>query len=380
MSARRRAALLVAAALSSAAVVAPGHAAPGARIEQVTRSATGGPTNGSPGVPEISADGRWVVFSSGADNIVPPDQNNEYDIFLLDRRTGRVRNLTPGADGTSDAPRISADGRRVVFVSLADNLVPGSADPAVATHTFVWTRGAGVRQVDVAVDGGAPDAASGSPDISADGRVVVFTSRATDLTTRAVTPHQAVYRTDLDRGTTAALDARSTIDAAYPSVDADGDRVAYNDVEDVLLWRRGQPRRNLTPGPAVGGLLPSISASGNEVAYQDADGVWFVDVRRGRTRPVTAGAAGNAAISDDGRFVTFNADTDLVPGDTNNAPDAYRWAAAGNGLLRLSGSAAPASGFGRLSRDGSLVVFVSDDLLVPGDTNQFRDVFLRRLG
>lgn len=381
MSARRIAGLLVAGALAAGALAAPAEAVEPPKFERVSRAAGGGQTNGAPGAPDISADGRWVVFASGADNITPPDANNEYDVFLVDRRTGQVRNLTAGANGASDAPRISADGRRVVFVSLADNLVPGSADPAVATHTFVWTRGSGaIRQVDVDVAGAAPDAGSSSPDLSADGKVVVFTSRATDLVPGTVTAYQHVYRRDLAAGTTAALEPGSSADASYPSVDADGNRVAYSSLEDVLLWRPGAQPRILTPALAAAAEQPSISAAGDRVALRATDGIHLVDVRTGRTRLLARGPATAPAISDDGKHVTFNADRDLLPGDTNQQTDVYRWSVAKNRVVRISGGARPGSGFARPTRDGALVVFVSDDRLLPGDTNQFRDVFVRRLG
>ena len=371
---------MLAAALTTALAEAPTHAAP-ARFELISRAANGGPTNGSPGLPDISADGRWVVYSSGASNIVRSDTNNAFDVFLLDRRTGRVRNLTIGGNGNSDAPRISADGRRVVFTSLADNLVQSSADPSTSTHVFVWTRGTGaVRQVDVAAGGGAPSAASASPDISADGQVVVFTSRAGDLVGAPVTPFQHVYRRDLGSGTTTALEGSSTSDATFPSVDADGDRVAYTAADDVLLWRKGRPALNLTPAVGQDGTTPSVSAAGDRVAFANFDGIHVVDVRTLTPRLVGPGPADSPAISDDGNHVTFNADSDLVPGDDNQVTDAYRWSASANRVVRISGSRPPGSGFPRPSRDGSLVVFLSDDLLVPGDTNQFRDGFVRRPG
>jgi Tol biopolymer transport system component len=380
MRARRSATALLTAALATGLLATSAHSAARPKIDKVSRAANGGQTNGSPGAADISADGRWVVFASGASNIVRSDTNNEYDVFLFDRRTGRVRNLTAGGDGASDAPRISADGRRVVFVSLADNLVQASADPTASSHTFVWTRGGGIEQVDVAADGGAPNAASLSPDISADGKVVVFASRATDLASGPVTQFLHVYRRALAAGTIVALEGSSASDATAPSIDADGDRVAFSSLDDVLLWRRGQPIRNLTPTPGIDGDRPSISGDGKQVAFENADGVQLVDVKSRRVRPVAGGSSSAAVISDDGKHITFDAEVDLVLGDDNQVADAYVWSATTNRVTRLSGGAAAGSGLPRPSRDGSLVVFVSDDLLVEGDTNKFRDVFVRRLG
>ena len=79
--------------------------------------------------PSVSANGRFVAFSSGASNLVPGDTNDAYDVFVRDRHTGTTRRVSLGPDsvqGNSDSyrPAISADGRFVDFESEADNLVP----------------------------------------------------------------------------------------------------------------------------------------------------------------------------------------------------------------------------------------------------------------
>ena len=79
---------------------------------------------------KISAEGRYVALWSRASNLVPHDTNNADDIFVHDCKTGqteRVSVSTSGAqaDGASALPSISADGRFVVFASGATNLVPG---------------------------------------------------------------------------------------------------------------------------------------------------------------------------------------------------------------------------------------------------------------
>jgi Tol biopolymer transport system component len=83
--------------------------------------------------PSISADGRYVAFSSWASNLVPGDTNGVRDIFVHDRVTGQTTRVSVASDGTegnghSDLPSISADGRYVAFASEASNLVPGDTN------------------------------------------------------------------------------------------------------------------------------------------------------------------------------------------------------------------------------------------------------------
>jgi hypothetical protein len=83
--------------------------------------------------PAISADGRFVAFWSAADNLVPGDTNGTVDVFVHDRKTGTTKRVSvdsAGNQGNSDSydPAISADGRFVAFSSWANNLVPGDSN------------------------------------------------------------------------------------------------------------------------------------------------------------------------------------------------------------------------------------------------------------
>jgi WD40-like Beta Propeller Repeat len=83
------------------------------------------------GGPSISADGRYVAFDSEATNLVKGDTNNTADVFVRDRLTGTTERVSVASDGAQanaggTEPGISGDGRFVAFVSVSDNLVPGS--------------------------------------------------------------------------------------------------------------------------------------------------------------------------------------------------------------------------------------------------------------
>lgn len=97
-------------------------------VTRVSVTSTGAPANGASwSTTGISAEGRWVVFSSGASNLVATDTNAARDIFLFDRESGSARRVveSPEANNGSTAPFISNDGRVVVFASQATNLVLG---------------------------------------------------------------------------------------------------------------------------------------------------------------------------------------------------------------------------------------------------------------
>ncbi|PYS74681.1 MAG: hypothetical protein DMF69_01090, partial [Acidobacteria bacterium] len=81
----------------------------------------------------ISADCRYVVFESSANDLVGGDTNNRTDVFVRDRRTGTTTLVSRASDGTlADAQSfdgsISSDGRYVVFSSNATNLAPNDTN------------------------------------------------------------------------------------------------------------------------------------------------------------------------------------------------------------------------------------------------------------
>src|SRR5687768_7377430 len=85
----------------------------------------------------ISADGRFVAFTSDATNLVPGDTNKATDVFVRDRQTGKTERVSVGLGGVEGAGysgvnglALSADGRFVAFQSGASNLVPGDTNDA----------------------------------------------------------------------------------------------------------------------------------------------------------------------------------------------------------------------------------------------------------
>ncbi|MHB8842964.1 MAG: TolB family protein, partial [Candidatus Aquicultor sp.] len=169
-----------------AGLVSSANAATAGRTERVSVSSIGEQGNSASGGESaflsVSDDGRYAAFASAAGNLVPEDTNNSWDIFVRDRIKGEtervnVTNSGGQANGYSFDAATSADGRFVAFSSDANNLVEG--DNNNSTDIFVRDRVAGTTErVSVSSLGGEATGWCGNARISADGRYVVFVSGA----------------------------------------------------------------------------------------------------------------------------------------------------------------------------------------------------------
>jgi tricorn protease-like protein len=343
------------------------------KTRRVSVRSNGTQGNGPSSIPDISNSGRFVVFLSSASNLVPGDSNGVADIFVRDRKkdkTSRVSTRSNGgqANGASNFPKISADGRFVTFESAATNLVSGDSNGL--TDIFVKDRKSGkTRRVSVRSNGAQPNATSSFADISSNGRYVTFTSSATNLVA--------------------------------------GDTNAAGDV--FLHDRNNKKTKRVSIGAAGEGngasLLSSVSNKG-QVAFAslatnlvggDTNATIDVFVRNtpaNNTRRVsisTAGVQGNSGspttwsphISASGRYVAFESNATNFANDTNAAGDVFVRDRKQNKTRRVSvrfdGSQANASSFiANVTNDGKFVTFLSTATnLVGGDTNGASDIFLR---
>ncbi len=171
---------------------------------RVSTSSNGAQANDKSEDPAISSNGRFVVFSSEASNLVTGDTNSEDDVFIKDTQTGiltRVSTSSSGAQGNgeSEDPSVSADGRYVVFESEASNLVAG--DTNAATDIFLKDMQTGaLTRISTTSDGAQANGASGDATISADGRLVAFRSSASNLFAGDTNNSPDVFVKDLQTG------------------------------------------------------------------------------------------------------------------------------------------------------------------------------------
>ncbi len=172
-------------ALFISATLTPAAAQSYTGSEIISVSSEGSLGNDWSSNPTVSGDGRFVAFLSAADNLVPIDINAVTDVFVHDRLTGtteRVSISTTGqqANAAAELPMISADGRVVVFQSTASNLVPG--DEVIQSDIYTHDRLTGITErISVNDRGERGDGPSSTPSISADGRYIAFQSEASNL-------------------------------------------------------------------------------------------------------------------------------------------------------------------------------------------------------
>jgi TolB protein len=153
-------------------------------MRRVNVSTTGAQADALTVSPTMSADGRFVAFTSEA-ALVPGDTNGMADVFLRDLRTGTTVRVSLAADGGQAAggsygPMIGADGRHVVFSSDAANLVPGDTNGVTDVFLRDLRTGTTVR-ASLAAGGGQANGASNDGVLTRDGRSVAFASAATNL-------------------------------------------------------------------------------------------------------------------------------------------------------------------------------------------------------
>jgi Tol biopolymer transport system component len=399
---------------------------------------TTGAQNGALGSfhPTISGGGRLVVFVSAARHLVPRDTNHHPDVFLRDlvsHTTQRV-SLTASdreVDGASGNGLIAADGRFVAFQTGATNLLPHGRPDANGhfDDVFIRDRQRGTtrlisrNQHNMQGTGGAT-----LWDISATGRYVLFSTTSHNYfplnTIGGGVSAEALYLRDVARKRTVWIPGSLSTDFVLSGQVSDSGRyVAFSaasrgqPLRNVLLDRRTRRKTHLTctvvPCRSLG--VDDLSPSGRYVT--------MTTFNKSRARHVilydhgtrseslvsvdTNGVPGNdtsigSYISGGGRFVIYaSVSTNLVPGDTNNAWDIFRWNRTTGAVSRVdltAGGGQIPTGIGTgdnlpcqqdpslflgffglaISRDGSVVAFTTaDGSVVAGDTNGACDVFAR---
>jgi Tol biopolymer transport system component len=408
-------------ALPAAATVA------GPRTDLVSRAPGphGAAGDGNSSSPSISADGRYVAFASKATNLSDADRNGTVDIFVRDMKTGAVT-LVSRADGTNGAaadqssfePDISADGRYVAFTSFASNLGAPAGPTSFPDEVYVRDLVAGTTILASRATGvaGTVSTDAGEPALSADGRHVAWTDGGS-LAPADTNDTLDIYVRDLDTQTTELVSrptnpaASSSGRSAGPAISADGRYVSFlsddnmgtvdgdppgSTTQDIFVRDRVTSTTTLVsvPGPGSRGCepdYPTIASSGRYVAYE-CNQIWVRDLVAGTTTKATrtigvSGPGDPASITPDGRYLAFvsnyRQDSPLVIGggkevfvrDLQQGVTVNASRGNGIGLLGDTSSVAPS-----ISADGRFVAFASFSRdFSPIDGDRTNDVWRRRL-
>jgi hypothetical protein len=323
----------------------------------------------------VSDDGRFAAFTSSASNLAVNDTNGTDDVFLHDRLTGQttivsVSSSGAQANGPSWIEDMTPDARFVVFMSQATNL--SAADTDSRFDVYVRDRLAGTTElVSTNPSGVAGNGDSGWANITPDGRWVAFMSYASDLVPGDTNGWNDVFVHDRTTGATSRVSVNS---AGVESNNDNGDVPSISaDGRIVCFWSYGT---NLVPGDL----------------NQCAD-VFVHDNLLGTTALVSISSSGAAAdstsetfghaLSADGHYAVFTSwATDIVPGDTNQHRDSFLRDLLAGTTTRIS------MGVGGAQADeDSMAAAITPDAryavlvgwatnLVPGDTNGAADIFV----
>lgn len=261
-----------------------------------------------------STDGRSLAYASEADNLVTGDTNSFRDIFVRDLATGTntLVSAAPGgasANSLSFEPGISGDGRWVAFTSSAKNLVAG--DTNAATDVFVRDLQTGITALaSVSFTGTGPgNKASFSPALSADGRWLLFRSLATDLVIGVTSGTENLFLRDLQSGATRALTVSGVTNAAmtpHGRFVAFVGRIAGSSSFYLYVWDTSVSDRMFT-NSTLGLLTVAISPDGNRVAGVTATQLLIADRAAGTSGVVATLPVGSRTVprfSADGRWLT----------------------------------------------------------------------------
>ncbi|PTL75089.1 PD40 domain-containing protein [Vitiosangium sp. GDMCC 1.1324] len=279
-------------------------------LTRVSVSATGAQVNGNSYYPHISPNGRYVTFTSSASNLVTGDTNNYEDVFVKDLQTGAVRRIMGSAqpNGASMLSSVTSNGS-VVFRSNASNLVSGDTNARMDVFFFDAAT-LSLSRVNVTSWGGqvtpSTSSVSDTPRVSDNGRYVVFSSSAPDLVSGDTNGWDDIFVRDRVAGTTTRVNTSSegyeatNGSSRTPYISADGTQVMFHS----YAW-------NLAPGGR--GVFVKTLATG---ALARVDVAWDGSLP-------SVGGDYAAASTDFQNVVFYSPATNIVQGDTNAQADIF---------------------------------------------------------
>ncbi len=336
-----------------------------ANLRLVSISTGGTQSNGMSWWSAVSADGRYIAFSSEASNLVAGDTNQLQDIFLRDQLTSQTSRVSISSGGDqayleSGFPDISADGRYIVFHSAASNLVPDDLNGSI--DIFLYDQLSGQTSLISKSSAGAHgNSDSRYPSISSNGRYVVFQSTATNLVEADNNGVEDVFLVDLQTSETVCVSvssggAQGNQWSDQASISPEGNYVAFRSYAS-----------NLVP------------VDSNDFCDTDQDGdftdncpdIFLHSLLTGETVIISVtsgGVQGNnwsgwPVVSSNGNFIAFKSwAEDLVPGDINAWSDIFLRNVRSGETTRISISTAGLEGncysdFPAISADGRYITY-----------------------
>lgn len=262
--------------------------------------------NGDSVLPWISSDGRFILFSSHATDLVTND--NGYigqNVFLCDRSNNTVTlvsvnyNGTGGANSTSFGGQVSTNGRYALFVSDATDLLPGDTNNFSQVYVRDLQSATNIL-VSVATDGTFGYGSSSDPVMTPDGRWVAFVSSATNLAANVTNGIMNLFLRDIANGITTQVTAGSSgvnTTVSSPVITPDGRYIAFASSATGMV--AGVLRYNQTEIYRYDSLLNKMTwASTN--AGLTVSNLLHLYVSTYYTMP-----SSHPVISDDGRYVAF---------------------------------------------------------------------------
>ncbi len=266
--------------------------------------------------PKISNNGRYVVFESYADNLVSGDTNYTKDIFIRDLVDNTIERVSLGADNSeanssSDSANISANGHYVVFESDADNLVAN--DNNYKTDIFIRDLvDRTTKRVSIDDDGLEGNYGSYNPDVSIDGRYVAFESNADNLVSGDTNNDQDIFVRDLITHKTIrvsvaddAFSSQSNGDSYNPSISADGRYVYFESDASNLVSGDTNYSKDVFVRDLLEGTTKRVSLT-NDPDNSEVNNSSY-----------------DSSISADGRYIAFNSYADNIVNDDDYGRDIF---------------------------------------------------------
>jgi len=392
-------------------------------IQLVSITQDGNIPTGNSHAPAISADGINIVFLSYASDLVATDNDDLLDVFVYDFLKGSttlVSHTIGLSDGEPSRPSISANGKFIVYSSEASNVIPN--DNNESSDVFLYDLVSDKTELisissDSNSDGEIGDKKSLTkrPSVTQDGRYVVFYSYSTNFDSRVESTNETyqVYLRDRKEETTELISKNvygevGNGSSEYPTISADGSVIAFhstatnldldgidnNDTSDIFLFdikSETIKRISNTPeGNAGNGVsdLAALSADGSKVAFvslsdnlllppiADSNGttdIYIFTEASGSIQRVSIDSQGNESngvsdapsLSETGRYIAFySLANNLVVNDTNESSDVFRHDTYTSETIRVSVNLTGEEGDARsecsgISHDGQIIVFYS---------------------